>query len=253
MTLRPALILTLATGVAFAGDAKPAAPKLAPGEALVVADADGKIMAYGDEQAEHPIGPLAQIVWLKMAGAEWGSLEVYYVCSDPACQPPKGHGRVDLKKALHEDCDAAFLYWANWVREDWVRIEGEGLTRMKTISTFAPFLGERFKGDGPMPMYGPEWIGRGELLRSTPTAFMAWYADPQNSEVRTRLREMLGGFFHGLLDRKSWWFKPAASPAGTWVLGSDGRTAALLYMPIPETATTATDRLKVLMGLPVKK
>ena len=254
MPLRRALLLCLTGFALAAADApNPAGPKLNPGEALVVSDADGKLAAYGDGKAEHPLGGLAQIAWLRMAGAEWTSLEVYYVCTDPACQPPKGHGKVDLKKAFHEDCDAAFLYWANWVREDWVRIEGEGLTRMKTSEAFAPFLGDRFKAEGPMPQFGPEWIGRGDLLRTSPATFMAWLMDAQNSEVRSRMREMLGGFFHGLMDRKTWWFKPAPSSSGTWVLGSDGRTMALLYLPVPETSSTAIDRLKVLMGLPVKK
>ncbi|HJW08758.1 MAG TPA: hypothetical protein VJ483_03940 [Holophagaceae bacterium] len=253
MRLLPILPLLLAATAALAEAPNPPAPKLNPGEALVVCDDGGKVSAFGDDKTEHPMGSLAQLVWLKMAGADWSGLEVYYVCSDPACQAPKGHGRVDMKKALHEDCDAAFLYWANWVREDWVRIEGEGLTRMKTIDSFGPFLGERFKGDGPMPQYGPEWIGRGELLRASPSSFMAWWKDDQNSDVRTRVRELLGGFFHGVLDRKTWWFKAAASSAGTWALGSDGHITALLYLPVPETATTATDRLKTLMGLPVKK
>jgi hypothetical protein len=124
---------------------------------------------------------------------------------------------------------------------------------MKTIEAFGPFLGERFKGEGPMPMYGPEWIGRGDLLRATPSGFMAWWMSDQNSDIRTRIREMLGGFFHGVLDRKSWWFKPASTSSGTWVLGSDGHSTALLYMPIPETNGAAIDRLKDLVGLPVKK
>ncbi len=233
---------------------KAAAPTLNPGEALIISDPDGKISAYGEDKAEHPMGALAQIAWLKLAGAEWAGLEVYYVCSDAACLPPKGHGRVNVKKAFHEDCDAAFLFWANYVREDWERIEGDGLTRMKTANAFGPFLGDRFKAEGPaIKFYGPEWIGRGDLLRTSPSTFMAWLMDAQNSDVRTSMRELLGGFFHGMLDRKSWWFKPAASSSGSWVLGSDGRSTALLYLPTPETSSTAIDRLKTLLGLPVKK
>ncbi|HJW09213.1 MAG TPA: hypothetical protein VJ483_06230 [Holophagaceae bacterium] len=253
MLLRHVLPLLFAATALAADVPAASAPKLKPGEAMVLSDQDGKLSAFGDVKAEHSLGDLSQLVWLRLAGAEWAGLDVYFVCSDPNCQPPKGHGRVDMKKALHVDCDAAFLYWANYVREDWIRTDGEGITRMNLVSAFAPFAGDRFKGDGPVPQFGAEWIGRGDLLRTSTSGFMTWWMDAQNSEIRTRVREMIGGFFHGVLDRKTWWFKPAASPSGTWVLGSDGHSSALLYLPFPETSDTAVDRLKALMGLPVKK
>ncbi|HJU83385.1 MAG TPA: hypothetical protein VJ600_04175 [Holophagaceae bacterium] len=253
MPLRRILPLCFAASALMAGPEKGAGPKLRPGEALVVADPDGKITVQGEAAVEHPVGALAEIIWLKVAGAEWAGYDVYYVCSDPACQPPKGHGRVDMKKALHDGCDAAFLYWANFVREDWIRVDGDGVTRMNLKSAFGPFLGDRFKDEGPVPQFDAPWIGRGELLRASPSGFMAWYMDAQNSDVRTRIRELLGGFFHGIFDRKTWWFKAAPSSAGTWVLGSDGKSAALLYLPTPETNSTAMERLRTLLGLPGKK
>lgn len=227
-------------------------PPIKPGEAFLTLDGDGKMHGWGDVKTERPLGEMAKLVWLKMAGADWASLDVYWDCRNPACQPPKGHGKVDLKKAFREDCDDAFLFWANWERKDWVEQQGEGITRMQLVSTFGPFLGNRLPKDGPLPEFTPEWMGRGNLLQSSPEAFMAWLADSSSQGVLTQCREFLTGFFTVTFDTRKWWFKPGVCSQGTWVLAGDGKSQALLFIPMPETSKDAVQRMKEVLGLAKK-
>ena len=236
-----------------AAPASAQAPQLKPGEAFLTLDAEGKLHGWGDTKTPRPLGEMAKFAWLKIAGADWASLDVYWDCKNPACLPPKGHGRVDLKKAFREDCDDAFLFWANWERKDWVEHQGEEITRMQLVTTFAPFLGNRLPKEGPLPEFTPEWIGRGDLLQATPEAFLAWIGTPENQGVLTMSRQFLAGFFAVTFDTKKWWFKPGVCSQGTWVLAGDGQSEALLFISMPELAKDAVQRMKEIMGADKKK
>lgn len=248
--LRAAAILLL--GLLVVHPAWAQTPQLKPGEGFLTLDGDNKVHAWGDVKTERPLGEMAKLVWLKMAGADWASLDVYWDCRNPACQPPKGHGKVNLKKAFREDCDDAFLYWANWERKDWVEQQGEGITRMQLMTVFGPFVGNRLPKDGPLPEFTPEWMGRGDLLQASPEAFMAWIADPGTHGVLTQAREFLTGFFTVTFDRKKWWFKPGVCSQGTWVLAGNGSSHALLFIPMPETSKDAIERMKAVLGIGAK-
>ncbi|HTL99027.1 MAG TPA: hypothetical protein VL181_09525 [Holophagaceae bacterium] len=223
-------------------------PQLKPGEAFITMDADGKVHGWGDVKTPRPLGEMAKLVWLKMAGADWVSLEVYWDCKNPGCLPPKGHGHVDLRKAYREDCDDAFLYWINWERKDWVEQQGEGVTRIQLMTTFGPFLGDRVPKEGGLPDFTPDWIGRSDLLQASPEAFITWVAAPENQIVLSLSREFLKGFFASAADSRSWWFKPGVSSQGTWVLAGDGQSEALLFISMPETPKEAVQRMKDIMG-----
>ena len=224
------------------------APQLKPGEAFIVMDANGKPQAWGDVKTPRPLGEMAKLVWLKMAGPDWEAFDVYWDCKNPGCLPPKGHGRVDLKKAFRVDCDDAFLYWANWERKDWVEEQGEGVTRMQLMAVFGPFIGDRLPKDGPLPDFTPEWMGRGDLLQASPELFIAWLAAPESQGVLNMSREFLKGFFASAFDSRTWWFKPGVCSQGTWVLACDGQSEALLFISMPETPKDAVQRMKDIMG-----
>ena len=238
---------------ALAAVAPAQAPQLKPGEALVVQDADGKLQAWGDVKTERPLGEMAKLVWLKMAGADWAAVDVYWDCKNPACQPPKGHGHVNLAKAFREDCDDAFLYWANWERREWVEQEGEGVARMQLMETFGPFVGDRVPKEGPLPDFTPEWMGRGDLLQAPPGLFLAWLGAPENHQLLAMSRDYLKGFFASALDSRKWWFKPGVCSQGTWVLAGDGQSAALLFIAMPQTPKEAVARMQAALGLGKKK
>lgn len=246
-SLRAAAILLVS--LCAAAPARAQAPQLKPGEAFLTLDSDDKLKTWGDAKTPRPLGELAKLVWLKMAGPDWASLDVYWDCRNPACRPPKGHGRVDLKKAFREDCDEAFLYWANWERKDWVEQQGEGITRMQLLTAFGPFVGARVPKDGPLPEFTPDWMGRGDLLQASPETFLAWLGNADNRGVLTMSREFLTGFFTVTFDTKKWWFKPGVCSQGTWVLAGDGRSEALLFISMPETPKDAVQRMKEIMGL----
>ena len=253
-----ALVLPVLVAVPALAQAPPSlaaapAPKLKPGEALLVQDANGKLQAWGDAKTPHPLGQMAKFVWLRMDAADWANFDVYWDCRNPACQPPKGHGRVDLKKAFREDCDDAFLYWANWERQEWVEQEGEDVARLQLMGVFGPFLGDRFPKEGPLPGFTPEWMGRGDLLQASPEQFMAWLGAPENGDVMRMSREYLKGFFTVAMDLKKWWFKPGVCSQGTWVLAGDGQSAALLFLAMPQTPKEAVARMQDMLGLNKKK
>lgn len=228
-------------------------PQLKPGEAFLTLDADGKPKTWGDVKTPHPLGQMAELVWLKSAGADWAGLDVYWDCKNPGCQPPKGHGRVDLRKAFRLDCMDAFLYWANWERKEWVEQQGEGVTRMQVMADFGPFLGDRVPKEGPLPEFTPDWLGNGNLLQASPEQFITWAAMPENQGVLTMCREFLSGFFAVTFDSRKWWFKPAVGSQGTWVLAGDGQSVALLFISMPETPKDAVQRMKEIMGVGKKK
>lgn len=229
------------------------APQLRAGEALVVLDADGKAHGWGETRTPRPLGELSKVVWLRMCGPDWASLDVYWDCRNPACQPPKGHGKVNLAKAFREDCDDAFVYWANWERKDWVEQQGEEISRMQLMSVFGPFLGDRLPKEGPLPEFTPVWMGHGDLLQASPEALIAWLGTPENQAVLTQMREILSGFFSVATNSKKWWFKPGVCSQGTWVLAGDGQSLAALFLTQPELPKEAVARMQEVLGMEKKK
>ena len=169
------LVSCLALAAAPPPAKTPVAP-LQPGEALALSGPDGQVYLFGDASTELPMGGLAKLVWLKMEGSEWGAMNLSFNCTGALkadrCWLPKGHGRLDLGKALAEDCDLAFLAWGQASVQWWLRDYGEGAARARLEDAFGPFLGRRMPGGEDLPVIDAPWVGMGDLLRTSPAGVL---------------------------------------------------------------------------------
>jgi hypothetical protein len=230
------------------------APDLRPGEALALAGPDGEVQSWGEAAAEQPLGALAALVWLRFEGDAWAARDVRFKCpgGPGACTRPKGHGRVDLAEALRLDCRLALRAWIAESAALWVEDYGQGVARARLEDAFRPFLGGRLPRGETLPAFSPAWTGEGDLLRTRPSEFMAWMADPAQYELLSRCRRTLGsaGFhFRDLVGSEDWWTLAGVDPGGAWVAGGNGRVAALLRMPGARTAEDGRARFKALLGI----
>ena len=257
------LLCPLLCVACLAQEAKPFRPQLEPGEGLAVADPEGNIQLFGEASKEAPMGSLAKLVWLRLEGDDWASLDVTYRCTGTAgpyhCWQPSGHGKVDLAKATQESCNLAYLAWAQMSVERWRRGYGEGAGRARLEETFAPFLGNRLPAGENIPEMTPAWIGDGDLLRTSPEAMVRWLKDPSQELLLDRARRLLLGAFTSTFRTDVWWMKtgtaPVPSDPGTtsaWVAGSDGHTLAVLHLPRGRGKGEGLARFRALMGLPGK-
>lgn len=245
--------------LALAAQAPPA-PTLLPGEGLAMAAPDGRVFPYGDAARETPLGGLGVLPWLRLEGDEWVVLGVEHKCKGEAsgrpCGPVKGHGRVDLAKALRLNCDQAILAWTRLSAERWQRHLGEGVARLQLMEVFAPFLGRRAPAGDTLPELGPEWSVEGELLRGSPAALAAWMADPHQEEAMGRFRRLIQGFTGGLIRGTSWWAKTAQAKEGkdafAWVVGGNGEIVIVLRLPAGSTPEDALKRFRAVLQLPPK-
>ena len=210
--------------------------RLQPGEAMALRGPAGVVL-QGEAQREWPMGSLAKLVWLKLAGEEWERRGVRFRCTGAwqgiPCWNREGHGEEDLLGALRDSCNLAFLAWARETVARWKTEQGEAAARARLEAAFRPFLGDRLPpGDG-LPTLDAGWVGDGQLLRTSPSAMAAWLADPAQVGVRARCARMLAD--EGL---RGWWIKTGtgavlADPTATsaWCAGSDGPRILVLHLP----------------------
>jgi hypothetical protein len=238
----------------------PEAPLLMPGEGLAVAGPDGVIRLYGDATREAPMGSLAKLLWMRLEGDEWAALGVEFKCTGEwnghHCWLAKGHGRVDLAKALQESCNLAFLAWAQMSAERWRNYYGEGVARVRLDEVFTPFCGNRLKGGDGLPAFGVEWIGDGDLLRTSPEAMLTWMLDPHQEEAMDRCRRHLQGFVGSMIRNLSWWAKTGTAPVPgypgetcAWVAGSNGYVTCVLRLPRGKGRSDGLARFRTLMKI----
>jgi len=243
---------------------KATAPALLPGEGLAVAGPDGVIHLYGEATRETPMGSLAKLLWMRLEGDEWVALGVEFKCTGEwngqHCWLQKGHGRVDLSKALQESCNLAFYAWTQLSAERWRRYYGEGVARVRLDEVFGPFLGNRLKAGDGIPALGPEWIGDGDLLRTSPEAMLKWMLDPHQEEAIARCRRCLIGFTGSMIRNLPWWAKTGTAPVPgspgetyAWVAGSNEDVTAVLRLPRGKGRSDGLARFRAIMGIPDKK
>jgi len=220
----------------------PFTPRLLPGEGLAVAGPDGVPNLYGEAKREAPMGSLAKLVWLGLEGEDWAAQDPVYRCTGQMgshhCWLPKGHGKVDLAKAAQESCNLAFLAWARMSVERWKVEIGEGAGRARFEEVFGPFLGRRLPFGDTVPDMTPDWVGDGDLLRTSPEAMLQWLLDPAQSLLLSQCRRLLLGRFEEQFKPDAWWMKTGtgsvpsdASATSAWVVGSNGQVIAVLHLP----------------------
>ena len=236
---------------------------LKPGEGLALAIEGGDIRTFGEARAVTPMGGLAKLVWLRMEGATWSSGGVKFRCAGAAgslaCGGAPGHGTVTLAKALQEDCDLAFLAWISGAQGHWLQDYGPEVARYRLQEVFEPFLGRRLPAGQGLPVLTAPWVGDGDLLRTSPEAFLRWLLLPENAEVAGFGRRLLAGYWaevNVLLGRESWWFKTALarvpgepSVTSAWVAGGRGSTLVVFRAPPGTSRPAALARLRELLGL----
>ena len=246
---------------------QPAAPTLRTGEGFAWASADGTSKGFGADTKETPLGSLAALLWLRLEGDEWAARGVSFKCKGELngvhCANPKGHGKVDLAMATTEGCHLAFLVWSLESAERWKKDYGEGVARYRLDQVFKPFLGDRWKPGETLPALGPEWIGQGDLLRTTPLALAKWLADPDQDQLLSLCKRLMSGAFDGWITKGAeWWFIVGAPPTATkpgdpsgasaWVVGSNGERSVALNLPAPRRKAESLARMKEILLLPKK-
>jgi hypothetical protein len=266
MRIRQALLILLSTVILLAQSAPVPmtlpVPVLQPGEGLALTLGDGEVHTYGEAQKEAPMGSLALLVWMRLEGSEWASQSMRFKCtgtSGPiACSNRAGHGKVDLRGALQEDCNLAFLNWITMSQAGWKADYGEAAARVRMVDVFAPFLGRRLPQGDALPALTGAWLGDGDLLRTSPEAFLRWLMEPEQSGVLSFGRRYLAGFWvdmKNLMGQEDWWFKmgthagpgePAA--ACTWVAGGRGMALVVLYLPHTRGKEEAGARIRKILG-----
>ncbi|BDU77188.1 hypothetical protein [Mesoterricola sediminis] len=258
--LRRALLsVTLVPAFALAQTPAPApAPALAPGEGLSIASPERGVRSYGDALAPGPMGPLAHLLWVRLEGDAWASAAGSFKCTGKAgpftCSAPKGHGRVDLPRALQSGCSLALLGWAMMSADQWRQIYGEGAARVRMLEIFAPFAENRVPPGEDIPPLDMTWFGEGDRLRTSPDALARWLADPAQEEVLRLYRRLFLSFIDETFKKNAWWYDAVEAPApggGTraWVVGGNGLVTAVLRLPPGATAAQARARfMAILVG-----
>jgi hypothetical protein len=268
MRIRGAFLMLLSAVILLAqapGPAKPAwrEPTLKPGEGFAITTIEGAVHTYGEAQREAPMGGLAKLVWMQLEGAEWASMGFQFKCTGKAgpftCSNPKGHGKVDLPKALKQDCDLAFLYLITGSQVHWKADYGEAAGRARLEQLFAPFLGSRLPQGDALPPLTADWVGAGDLLRTSPEAFLRWLMEPEQSGVLNFGKRFLASYwveFKNLMGQEDWWFKTATAPVpgdpsatSAWVVGGLGESLVVLHLPRGRGDQEGLARIREILGL----
>jgi hypothetical protein len=209
------------------------------------------------------MGGLAKLVWMRLEGARWSTMNVHFRCqgspTSTVCRVGAGHGRVGVSQALQADCDLAFLAWIKTTQGEWKKDYGDDAGRVRLEEAFAPFLGRRLPpGDG-LPPLPPAWVGDGDLLRTSPEAFLGWLMEPDKAEVITFGRRFLAGFWGEVKDlagKEGWWFMTGTAPVsgdplGTsaWVAGGRGPVLVVLHLPRGKGKPDGLARAREILGL----
>jgi len=238
-------------------DAPEPRPELLPGEALAMSVDEKPARFFGEAAREHPMGSLAKLVWIRLEGEEWASAGVEFKCTGSdgthSCWLKKGHGRVDVGKALRESCNLAFLSWAKLSATEWKKYIGEGAGRLHLEEGFRPFLGGRMPPGEQIPPMSLEWVGDGELLRTSPEGMLQWLMDPVQATLiatcRRHLTVKIGR-------DESWWIKTGTAPVpgepgatSAWVAGGNGQVLAVFHMPRGRGKVEGMERFVKLMGI----
>ncbi|HJW43913.1 MAG TPA: hypothetical protein VJ463_05630 [Geothrix sp.] len=238
-------------------------PALKPGEGFAITLGDGEVRAYGEAGREAPMGSLAKLVWMRLEGSDWASRGVRYKCTGTAgafhCWNREGHGRVDLGTALKESCNLAFLAWIADAQTHWKQDYGEAAARVRMEEVFAPFLGRRLPPGDALPPLTPAWVGDGDLLRTSPEAFLRWLMEPDKVEVVTFGKRFLAGTwveFNALFGKEQWWFKTGTAPVpgdptatSAWVAGGKGQAIVVLHLPRGRGKQEGLARIREILGL----
>lgn len=265
MSIRSCLILVFVCVLAGAAPA-PQAPALAPllpGEGLAVAATDGTVYSYGEAGKEAPMGSLAKLVWIGLEGIEWGAMGVQFNCTGQwqghACWLRKGHGKVDLAKALQESCNLAFLAWGQMSAHRWMDDYGDGAARARLEDAFYPFLGNRMPPGEGLPPLGPAWVGDGDLLRTSPETMVRWLIDPGQDQAVHIAKRLLMGFFATVTPGNTWWIKTGTAPVpgepgatSAWAAGGNGLVTAVLHLPRGKGKADGLERFRTILQLPAK-
>lgn len=249
------LPLVLGATLAMAQVPKGWKPALATGEAMGVGTSKEGVKVFGEAKRPHPLGMLSKFVWLRLQGTDWEARDLRFRCSGNlegiACSNPKGHGRVDLGKALKEGCDLAFVSWGRLAVATWSQESGEGSARLRLEEGFRTFLGRRMPpGDEP-PILGLDWVGEGALLQGSVAEILEWMLEPAQEGLAQQARRYLGNIIQDPIG--DWWIAagPSVAPgeAGTWVVGSNGAAYVVLHLPTPTPKAEALARFKGLLSL----
>ena len=239
------------------------APVLRPGEGFAITTGNGEVHAYGEAQKEAPMGSLAKLIWMRLEGAGWSSQGVQFKCTGTAgpftCWNREGHGRVDLGKALRESCNLAFLFWIVETQIRWKADYGEAAARVRMEDVFAPFLGRRLPPGDTLPPLTAAWVGDGDLLRTSPEAFLRWLMEPEQDQVVTFGKRFLAGTWvevKELLGKEGWWFKTGTAPVpgepsatSAWVAGGKGSAIVVLHLPRGRGKQEGLIRIREILGL----
>jgi hypothetical protein len=238
-------------------------PVLQPGEGFAITLGDGEVHAYGEAKKEAPMGSLAKLVWMRLEGAEWAGRGVQFRCTGKAgaftCWNKEGHGRVDLGKALQESCNLAFLFWIADSQTRWKADYGEAAARVRMEEVFSPFLGRRLPSGDGLPPLTAAWVGDGDLLRTSPEAFVRWLMEPDQATVVTFGKRYLAGFWvevKELFGKEGWWFKTGTAPVpgdptatSAWVAGGRGEVIVALHLPRGRGKAEGMARIREILGL----
>ncbi len=244
---------------AFVSKSQSVEAGLEPGEGLAIGMEGADVKCFGEARKVVPMGSLAKLLWLQTFGDEWGYQKLQFKCTGEwngfSCWLKKGHGKVDLAKALEDSCNLAFLAWSS---ESVMRTKaeyGESVTRSRLEEVFRPFMGNRLREGEPLPPFGPAWIGDGELLQTSAEKFVKWLLDPAQERVKVKAPNLL----IPLLKREpgpQWWMKTGTAPVPgqpgatcAWVAGGDGMRMAVLYLPRGRGKVEGLARFKALMGI----
>ena len=255
------LVLALAFSAAPSPAANAPAPPLEQGEGLALAGLDKEIFLFGDVREESPMGQLAYLPWLKLEGADWSTRNPFFKCegvmNQEACSTAKGHGKVNLPKAVAEGCDLAILHWARMTSLEWRRDNGEGAARAQLEDTFAPFLGRRLPLSDGLPVLDGSWVGDGVLLRTSPAALIAWLVDPAQEQLLRDMRRLLINPVKESYVASAWWILAASAQVPmqpgvycSWAVGSNDHGVAVLRLPPGKTRADALVRFQALLMPP---
>jgi hypothetical protein len=104
-----------------------------------------------------------------------------------------------------------------------------------------------------VPKLDAEWIGDGELLRTSPEKMLAWLMDPAQDELLSRCRRLLLSFFKAEFKKDAWWMKTGTAPVpgdpaatSAWVAGSNGTAIAVLRLPRGRGKAEGLERFKAI-------
>jgi len=239
------------------------APALLPGEGFAITLGDEVVRSYGEARKEAPMGSLAKLVWMRLEGSEWITRGRTFKCTGAAgpftCWNREGHGRVDVGRALAESCNLAFLFWIQDSQVHWKQDYGDDAARARMEETFAPFLGRRLPPGEGLPPLTAAWVGDGDLLRTSPEAFLRWLMEPDKTEVVTFGKRFLAGTwveFKDLFGQEGWWFKTGTAPVpgepgatSAWVAGGRGQALVVLHLPRGRGKQEGLTRIREILGL----